>query len=211
MSRTGDVDVMSSVAVALVVAMTFAAAPSGADNPHGGPPGQLKKQPSVAACDPIDTTQCLTPFPDDFFTTPDPSKATGHRLNYPRDKMPANVMGVHVDPTDINRSDGFSPGSTIIVRVPGIDLAQTGAAPITDIARSLDPDAPIVLLDTDTGDTRSVLGGARHVEPRPVDPGIGGPSGAQLRRGTPHHRGAAEHEGRRRQRHSCVAGVRDVP
>ena len=82
--------------------------------------------------------QCLTPFPDDFFTTPDPSRPTGHRLNYSRDMMPVNVMGVHVDPTDINRSDGFSPGSSIIVRVPGIDLAQTGAAPITDIARSLD-------------------------------------------------------------------------
>ncbi len=140
-----------AVATALVVAMTFAAGPGGAENPHGGPAGQLKKQPSVAACDPIDTTECLTPFPDDFFTTPDSSKATGHRLNYPRDKMPANGMGVHVDPTDMNRSDGFSPGSTVIARVPGIDLAQTGAAPITDIARSLDPDAPIVLLDTDTG------------------------------------------------------------
>jgi hypothetical protein len=141
-----------AVAAALVVAMTFAAAPSGADNPHGGPPGQLQKQPPTAECDPIDTLECLTPFPDDFFTTPDPSKATGHHLNYPRDMMPANAMGVHVDPTDINRSDGFSPGSTIIVRVPGIDLAQTGAAPITDIARSLDPNAPIVLLDTDTGE-----------------------------------------------------------
>ena len=191
--------------------MTFAAAPSGADNPHGGPPGQLKKQPSVAECDPIDTTQCLTPFPDDFFTTPDPSKPTGHRLNYPRDMMPANVMGVHVDPTDINRSDGFSPGSTIIVRVPGIDLAQTGAAPITDIARSLDPRRADRPARHRHRRTRSVLGGARHVEPRPVDPGARGPPGAQLRRGTPHRRGAAQHEGRRRQRHSRVAGVRQVP
>jgi hypothetical protein len=139
-----------AVVVAIIAATVFAATPSGADSPFSGPPGQLKKAPPAAECDPIDTTQCLTPFPDDFFTTPDPARATGHHLNYPRDMMPANVAGTHVDPTDINRSDGFSPGSTIIVRVPGVNLQQTGAAPITDIARSLEPNAPIVLLDTDT-------------------------------------------------------------
>ena len=200
-----------AVAVALVVAMTFAAAPSGADNPHGGPPGQLKKQPSVAACDPIDTTQCLTPFPDDFFTTPDPSKPTGHHLDYPRDMMPANVRGVHVDPTDINRSDGFSPGSTIIVRVPGIDLAKTGAAPITDIGRSLDQDAPIVLLDTDTGarvpywaelDTWNTDQSTRALVVRPARNFAEG-----------HHIIVAlrNMQGLQRQHHSCFARVRDVP
>ena len=137
--------------VAMTGAMTIAATPSGAESPHGVPPEQFAKPPPLASCDPIDTTQCLMPFPDDYFTTPDKSTPTGHHLDYPRDMMPANGSGVHIDPADINRSDGFSPGSTIIVPVPGIDLAQTGAAPITDIARSLDPDAPIVLLDTDTG------------------------------------------------------------
>ena len=210
MSRTRMLTTVA-VAIAMVGTVTLAAAPSGADNPHGGPPGQLKKQPSVAACDPIDTTECLTPFPDDFFTTPDPSKATGHRLNYSGDEMPANVMGVHVDPTDINRSDGFSPGSSIIVRVPGIDLAQTGVAPITDIARSLDPDAPIVLLDTDDGVRVPYWAELDTWNPDQSTRALGGPAGAQLRRGSPHHRGAAEHEGRRRQRHRRVTGIREVP
>jgi hypothetical protein len=65
--------------------------------------------------------------------------------------MPANVNGVHVDPTEWNRNDGFSPGEPILLSVPGIDLAKTGAAPITDMAQSLDHNAPIVLIDENTG------------------------------------------------------------
>jgi len=65
--------------------------------------------------------------------------------------MPANKDGVHIDPTEQNRSDGFSPGSALIALLPGVDLARSGAAPRTDIGASLDPRAPIVLLDADTG------------------------------------------------------------
>ena len=49
-----------------------------------------------------------------------------------------------------NRIFGFSPGVTILTRVPGVDLAMTGAAPITDIARSLDSTAPVVLVNSST-------------------------------------------------------------
>src|SRR6516165_1779782 len=38
-----------------------------------------------------------------------------------------------------------------MVEVPGLDLAKTGAAPITNIGTSLLPNAPIVLLDMNTG------------------------------------------------------------
>ena len=61
-----------------------------------------------------------------------------------------------MDPTEWNRSDGFSPGPMIQTSVPGVDLVQTGAAPITDIARSLDLDAPIVLIDAETGERQIV-------------------------------------------------------
>ncbi|NUR25233.1 MAG: hypothetical protein HOV83_05190, partial [Catenulispora sp.] len=59
--------------------------------------------------------------------------------------------GVHIDPTEWNRQDGFSPGTPILVRVPGLDPVATGIAPVTDIGRSMRPDAPIVLLNTRTG------------------------------------------------------------
>lgn len=142
--------VMVCVVVALLLALIATAAPGVAANPHGGPPGQLRKQPAPGHCDPIDTTQCLTPFPDDFFTVRDATSPTGRRVHFSADVMPVNTSGVSIDPTDWNRNDGYSPGSEIIVNVPGINLAKTGAAPITDIARSLAPEAPIVLLDTTT-------------------------------------------------------------
>src|SRR4051794_19753519 len=112
----------------IIVALGLAATSSSADNPHGGPPGQLKKQPPSAICDPIDTTQCMLPFPDDFFTVPDASKPTGRRVNFPSAAMPVSVSNKPIDPADWNHSDGFSPGSTIMARVPGIDIAATGVA-----------------------------------------------------------------------------------
>ncbi len=104
------------------------------------------------ACDPLDPRACLLPFPNDAFTVADPTSATGRRVDFDRRSMPANASGVHIDPTEWNRQDGFSPGAPLMVQVPGIDLAATGAAPIGDLESSLAPDAPIVLLDAETGE-----------------------------------------------------------
>lgn len=105
-------------------------------------------------CDPISPARCLLPFPDDFFTRRDPRSPTGLRLSYDPRSMPSNTAGVPVSPADINRSDGFSPGQPVIVKVPGLDtppaLAQTAPAPITDIGASLDRGAPIVAIDATT-------------------------------------------------------------
>ncbi|MFD0787388.1 hypothetical protein ACFQZ8_26090, partial [Micromonospora azadirachtae] len=103
-------------------------------------------------CDPIDPTACLLPFPNDYFTVPDPASPTGRRVQFPADAMPANLQGVPIDPTEWNRQDGFSPGSPILVHVPGLDATATGVAPVTDVGRSLAPDAPIVLLNSATGE-----------------------------------------------------------
>lgn len=94
----------------------------------------------------------LLPFPNDTLTVADPSTATGRRLALPPDLMPVNARGVAVDPAQWNTADGFSPGSMILARVPGLDLGRTGAAPVTDIGRSLALDAPITLTDTWTGE-----------------------------------------------------------
>ncbi|HET8561613.1 MAG TPA: hypothetical protein VFL69_13910 [Marmoricola sp.] len=119
---------------------------------NAAPPRQVEAASTAAhACDPIVPTSCLLPFPNDWFTVADPGTPTGRRVDLQRSSMPANIAGTHIDPTAWNQSDGFSPGSLILTHVPGIDLARSGAAPITDIGSSLDRDAPIVLLDTDTG------------------------------------------------------------
>ncbi|GAA1366728.1 hypothetical protein [Streptomyces beijiangensis] len=111
-----------------------------------GPPA------AVRGCDPLAPAECLLPFPNDWFTRADPSTPTGRRVAFTPATLPRNAAGVPADPTAWNRSDGFSPGSALIVQVPGLDLTATGAAPLTDIGRSLAADAPIVLTDAATGE-----------------------------------------------------------
>ena len=107
---------------------------------------------TAARCDVLAPVKCLMPFPNDFFTVKDGSTPTGRRVHLDPASMPANASGVGIDPTEWNRNDGFSPGAMIVTYVPGLDLVRSGAAPITDIAASLAPDQPIVLLDADTGE-----------------------------------------------------------
>src|SRR5688572_29258230 len=99
-------------------------------------------------CDPVDASACQLPFPSDYYTTADATKATGIRVNLNRAAMPENVFGTNINPGEWNRNDGFSPGSALLVHVPNLDLATSGVAPSTDIGRSLAGNAPIVLLNT---------------------------------------------------------------
>jgi len=103
-------------------------------------------------CDPIEQGTCLYPFPNDWFTRADPTTDTGRRVALQLDSMPASVHGVRVDPSEWNRNDGFSPGAMIVTRIPGIDLGQTGAPTIANLAHSLDADSPFALVDAATGE-----------------------------------------------------------
>jgi hypothetical protein len=99
-----------------------------------------------------DGSACMLPFPNDLFTT---GIGAERRLNLPLAGMPKDAAGKPINPLPYAASDGFSPGSLIVAHVPGLDnpeaLAQTGAAPITDMGAYRDPDAPIVLIDVQTG------------------------------------------------------------
>ena len=106
------------------------------------------------SCDELDPRSCLLPFPNDRFTVADDTTATGRRVELDLISMPRDVAGKPVDPTEWNRNDGFSPSTPILTYVPGLDLAATWgtkAPVITDLARSLRDDAPVVLLDATTG------------------------------------------------------------
>src|SRR5438552_15696514 len=105
---------------------------------------------TACPCDFLDPSVCLYPFPSDWFTVADGSTDTGRRVHFPDVAMPRNASGTPMAASDYNLNDGFSPGTSILVRVRGVDLGMTGAAPITDIARSLDADAPIVLVNAAT-------------------------------------------------------------
>jgi hypothetical protein len=139
--------------VAVIASMT-AAAPAG--------PTSIRRP-----CDQTDKALCLLPFPNDYFTRPDPTTATGKRIDFQLLEMPRNLAGKPIDPTEWNRNDGFSPGSEILAFVPGVDLHRTWgtqnmAGPrvggpndprdqIADIGRYLAPDAPILVIDATTG------------------------------------------------------------
>ena len=122
-------------------------------------------------CDFIDPAVCLQPFPNDFFTVADPTTATGRRVNLNLLSMPANRAGKHIDPSDINRNDGFGPGSPIVTRVPGLDNAQafqkTGSVPITDLARTYDRNQPVVVINTRTGRRQLIW---TEIDSNPSDP-----------------------------------------
>jgi len=38
---------------------------------------------------------CMLPFPDDYYTSSDPSSPTGRRIDFNTAGMPANVLGSH--------------------------------------------------------------------------------------------------------------------
>jgi hypothetical protein len=110
--------------------------------------------PSVSGCDVLVTApvghDCLLPWPNDAYTVA-AKTATGLRLDLTSAETPANTSGVHIDPVYQDQGDGFSPGSEIITDVPDLSIANSGIAGSTDIAASLAPDAPIVLVDMRTG------------------------------------------------------------
>src|SRR6476620_240487 len=110
--------------------------------------------PVQIGCDPIDPAVCLQPFPNDYFTVADPTTDTGRRVNFDITAMPQNIAGNPIRPDEWNRNDGFSPGSSIITKVPGMEtqqaLQKTGAVPITDVERTYDVKQPVVVLNADT-------------------------------------------------------------
>src|SRR4051812_25954975 len=115
-----------------------------------------------AACDPIDSSACLYPWPNDYFTKTDSSTVTGKRLNLTLDEMPKDAAGVPIDPTAQNRNDGFSPGSLIVTRVPGLDtpaaFANNDFPTNTDPQLSFDPDQRAVVIDaTDRQHPRALI------------------------------------------------------
>jgi hypothetical protein len=131
-------------------------APSSAAAKHGPPPPVDLS--NADKCDFIGQQQgslCLLPFPDDYYTVHDPSSATGRRVNLKTEATPENVAHQHVDATPYNYNDGFSPGQTIVVKVPGLDsiaaMQRTGAVPINHIGEYARRDQPIVVLDATTG------------------------------------------------------------
>ncbi len=101
-------------------------------------------------CDPLDTRQCVLPFPSNAYLADDPSTASGHRVSFPAAALPTNAQGITVDPTPWNLEDGFSANASLLTYVADLDPANLPTW--TDLGASLDDDATVVLVDTSTGE-----------------------------------------------------------
>jgi hypothetical protein len=150
-----------------VLAGLFIAAVCGA-----GAPVALAAGPA-AGCQPYAGKPCLFPFPDNRLTRPDHGTVTGLRVNLAAAAMPVNTKGVRIQPGPYDRNDGFSPGSAIVLHIPGMDnaraLKRTGAVPLTDMAQTFAKRQPIVVIDQATGARQLIWAELDANSPRPAD------------------------------------------
>lgn len=110
-------------------------------------------------CDALDTTRCLLPFPSDTYTVSDDSgtssvsseKGTGRTVAFVEKNMPANADDVHIDPTEWNRNDGFSPNTPILTYFPNVDLERSATPTEGELSVSMSADSPSVLFDLTDG------------------------------------------------------------
>jgi hypothetical protein len=144
-------------AAAVVVASSLTSAATAART-HAGVRDAARAHAAAAPaadCQPFSSTPCLLPFPNNLFTRPDKTSATGLRLNLPAKAMPVDKNGVAISPAPYDRNDGFSPGSAIVLHVNGLDnaaaLQKTGAVGLLNMGQSFAKKAPIVVIDQATG------------------------------------------------------------
>jgi hypothetical protein len=106
-------------------------------------------------CDFTDPAVCQFPWPNNIFTKRDKRTDTGLRLKLTKSAMPRNKSGKPIDPTDMNRADGFSPGSAMLTKVRGLDspaaVKRSKLPPLANLRRSLAKRSPVVLINARTG------------------------------------------------------------
>ena len=140
----------------------LAACSVGSENPtarpYYGPPIDTS---NADRCDFLDPTICMQPWPNDYFTVADSNTATGRRLNLNVNSMPANRFGVHIDPTDYNRADGFSPGNLITLKIPQVETQaafdNSAFVPVNNLHKYDDDNQPVVVIDAATGERQPIF------------------------------------------------------
>ena len=142
-----------------------------------------------------DGSLCLLPFPDDYYTAADPASRTGRRVALQSAAMPANKSGTHIDAQPYDLNDGFSPGQSIVLRVPGLDtpaaLAATDPVQLNHLGRYAEPDAPVVVIDAQTGERWPIWVELDSNATSPGEDGVDDQPGGQLRLRASLHRRAA--------------------
>jgi len=137
---------LASVALALL-AVAADALPSAAAELPTDPKCEFITSPA--------SSKCMLPFPDDYYTKADPTSPTGRRIDFRELAMPKNASGTPIEAAPYNVGDGFSPGSVVTLKIPGIETAADVAAiqtvPINRPGLYTAKNAPVVVIDASTG------------------------------------------------------------
>jgi hypothetical protein len=103
-------------------------------------------------CNPLATSdECALPMPSAYYLKADPRTATKLRVSYPPGFFGASASGKVIDTAPYDTADGFSPSAPILLHFAA-DVDVTALPSVHHIDASLDPDAPIAILNADTGE-----------------------------------------------------------
>ena len=108
----------------------------------------------------------MLPYPSDVFRVEDPEIVGGFRIRVEGEALPVRRDGTPTDLLSLHPTDGFSPGSQILVLFPGGVDPGNLVHPTRDPERSLEESSPTVLLEAETG--RRILHFA-ELDPRAGD------------------------------------------
>jgi hypothetical protein len=137
---------ISALVAIAVAALTVGAVPSAAELPI---------EPKCEFIAGPGSSECMLPFPNDYYTKVDPTSPTGRRIDFRELATPTNASNQHIEVAPYNTGDGFSPGSVITLKVPGIsttaDVAAMKTVPINHLSQYKQPNAPVVVIDATTG------------------------------------------------------------
>lgn len=75
-------------------------------------------------CDPLDTTECILPFPSFHYMIPDKTTDTGWRVDIHPDVLPRLKGGIELHPEFLNELDGFSTMAPLLFYIEGLKEAQ---------------------------------------------------------------------------------------
>lgn len=161
---------MRTITIFGVLAILAAGCSCGTTRPADGDAGVEDDagEPLPEECEGLDPSSCLLPWPSSRFLVEDETMPTGLRVVIDAAALSRGTRSVLTDPAPWNGWDGFSPSTSMVVRVPG--TVGTAFARWVDEEAGTRPDSPTIVLNAETGERI-----AHFVDVRP-DTGAGSTS-----------------------------------
>ena len=154
---------------------------------------------AAKGCDPLDKAACLLPWPNDYFVKHGHLALTNAQM--PRARRQADRRA------RLQLVGRVQPGADHRHARAGARPQARGAAPVTDIGRSLKRNQPIVVIDAKTGKRQLIWSELNMVAKNPRKRTLLHPPGHRVARGPPLHRRPAQPEALERQHDQGAARV----